>query len=228
MPLTRTGRCFVDTFVLLSSRLPTARWSAPNRRRCRSNRRQLLFNRRRLPSNGPRLPSSTVELCTGIRSCRLESPIFLSIVINPLPLTGTHAHPLVEPPRPEHCTVSRSLSLQDCPLALWAFGARPLLTTQHWRGGGGHPATFSTAPTHQTTGLRNRGNDTSKSTGRSGRQNAATRRNMRREERATVQGPVKEQQRDGMSHGGGGGGWTPNPRPAPTAFFNPRTTQCGT
>ena len=29
---------------------------------------------------------------------------------------------------------------------------------------------------------------------------------MRREERVTVQGPVKEQQPDGMSHGGGGGG----------------------
>ena len=28
---------------------------------------------------------------------------------------------------------------------------------------------------------------------------------MRREERVTVQGPVKEQQPDGMSHGGGGG-----------------------
>ena len=61
---------------------------------------------------------------------------------------------------------------------------------------------------------RKRGNDTSKSTGRSGRQNAATRRNMRREERVTVQGPVKEQQSDGMSHRGsiepsktrGGGG----------------------
>ena len=50
-----------------------------------------------------------------------------------------------------------------------------------------------------TTGLRERGNDTSRSTGRSGRQNAATRRNMRREERVTVQGPVKEQQPDGMS-----------------------------
>ena len=50
------------------------------------------------------------------------------------------------------------------------------------------------------------GNDTSKSSGRSGRQNAATRRNMRREERVTVQGPVKEQQSDGMSHRGGGGG----------------------
>ena len=48
-------------------------------------------------------------------------------------------------------------------------------------------------------------NDTSRSTGCSGRQNAATRRNMRREERVTVQGPVKEQQPDGMSHMGGGG-----------------------
>ena len=46
------------------------------------------------------------------------------------------------------------------------------------------------------------GNDTSKSTGSSGRQKAATRRNMRREERVTVQGPVKEQQPDGMSHRG--------------------------
>ena len=60
------------------------------------------------------------------------------------------------------------------------------------RGGGGGA----------TTGLRERGNDTSRSTGRSGRQNAATRRNMRREERVTVQGPVKEQQPDGMSHRG--------------------------
>ena len=49
------------------------------------------------------------------------------------------------------------------------------------------------------------GNDTSRSTGRSGQQKAATRRNMRREERVTVQGPVKEQQPDGMSPGGGGG-----------------------
>ena len=49
---------------------------------------------------------------------------------------------------------------------------------------------------------RERGNDTRRSTGRSGRQNAATRRNMRREERVTVPAPVKEQQPDGMSHGG--------------------------
>ena len=61
------------------------------------------------------------------------------------------------------------------------------------------------SPNTPTTGLRKRGNDTSRSTGRSGRQNAATRRNMRREERVAVQGPVKEQQPNGMSHGGGGG-----------------------
>ena len=53
-----------------------------------------------------------------------------------------------------------------------------------------------------TTGLRERGNNTSKSTSRSGRQKAATRRNMRREERVTVRGPVKEQQPNGMSHRG--------------------------
>ena len=59
-----------------------------------------------------------------------------------------------------------------------------------------------------------------------GRQNAATRRNMRREERVTVQGPVKEQP-DGMSRrgseGGGGFGWDPPPPwvprwPPPQAF----------
>ena len=62
------------------------------------------------------------------------------------------------------------------------------------------------SPNTPTTGLRERGNDTSRRTGRSGRQNAATRRNMRREERATAQGPVKKQQRDGMSHRGWGFG----------------------
>ena len=76
------------------------------------------------------------------------------------------------------------------PLPPSAFVATPALSEQHqvWFGGGGE-----------------RGNDTSRSTGRSGRQNAATRRNMRRGERVTVQGPVKKQQPDGMSHGGGGG-----------------------
>ena len=50
------------------------------------------------------------------------------------------------------------------------------------------------------------GGTTGRSTGRSGRQNAAPRRNMRREERVTVQGPVKKQQPDGMSHRGGASG----------------------
>ena len=72
-------------------------------------------------------------------------------------------------------------------------------------GGTAHHATFSTAGTYQILGSANAGNDTSKSTGCSGRQNAATRRNMRREDRVTVQGPVKKQQPDGMSHTGGGG-----------------------
>ena len=38
---------------------------------------------------------------------------------------------------------------------------------------------------------------------------------MRREERVTVQGPVKEQQPDGMSHGGGGGSAKRPKRPRP-------------
>ena len=71
-------------------------------------------------------------------------------------------------------------------------------------GGGARGAKRETTgrPGTPTTGLRERGNDTSKSTGRSGRQNEATRRNMRREEWVTVLGPVKKQQPDEMSHGG--------------------------
>ena len=48
------------------------------------------------------------------------------------------------------------------------------------------------SPGTPTTGLRERGNDTSRSTGRSSQQNAVTQRNMRREERVTVQDPVKK------------------------------------
>ena len=51
-----------------------------------------------------------------------------------------------------------------------------------------------------------RGNDTTRSTGPSGRQSAATRRSTRTGERVTIQGPVKKPQPDGMSHGGGA--WT--------------------
>ena len=78
---------------------------------------------------------------------------------------------------------------------------------QNQEGGGGHGTRRNQhSPSTPTTGLRERRNDTSMSTGRSGGQNAATRRNMRRKERVTVQGPVKKQQPDGMSHQGGGGG----------------------
>ena len=63
----------------------------------------------------------------------------------------------------------------------------------------------------------------SRSTGRSGPQKAATRRNMRREERVTVQGPVKEQQPDGMSHRGEAGvgqgsKWPSSPQVGPEAM----------
>ena len=64
----------------------------------------------------------------------------------------------------------------------------------------GTPCHIQHSPNTPTTGLRERGDDTNKSTGRSGRQKVATRRNMRREERVTV----KEQQPDGMSHRRGG------------------------
>ena len=66
----------------------------------------------------------------------------------------------------------------------------------------GTPYHIQHSPNTPTTGLRERGNDTSKSSGRNDRQKAATRRNMRREEQVTVQGPVKKQQPDGMSHRG--------------------------
>ena len=78
---------------------------------------------------------------------------------------------------------------------------RDVRKTFHTAGGGGG-GNNQHSPNTPTTGLRERGNDTSRSTGRSGRQNAATQRNMRREERVTVQGPVKKQQPDGMSHRG--------------------------
>ena len=89
--------------------------------------------------------------------------------------------------------------------------ASETLTTQGlpWgRGGGGG-----------TAGLRERENDTSSSTGRSGRQNAATRCNMRREERVTVQGPVKKQP-DGMSHRGHSPPTPPTPSDPPPRGSN--------
>ena len=69
-----------------------------------------------------------------------------------------------------------------------------------WGQGGG------TTPSTPTLGPRQCEPDTSGITGPSGRQNTVPRRNMQREDRVTVQGPVKRQQPDGMSDGGGGGG----------------------
>ena len=66
------------------------------------------------------------------------------------------------------------------------------------------PTTTSTTPSAATTGPRCCGSDTSRNTGNRGRQNAATRRSAQREERPTVQGPVKKPQPNGISHGGGG------------------------
>ena len=65
-----------------------------------------------------------------------------------------------------------------------------------------HPPHQPHSPDTPTIGLCKHGNNTSRSTGRSGPQNAATPHNMRGEERVTVQGPVKKQQPGEMSHRG--------------------------
>ena len=93
---------------------------------------------------------------------------------------------------------------------LWWCTCRPppkpkAPTRARMRGGGGGGSTGGTRGT-PTTGHRERGNDTSRSTGRSDGQNTATRRSTRRDERVTIQGLVKKQQPDGMSHRGGGTG----------------------
>ena len=82
------------------------------------------------------------------------------------------------------------------------------------RGGGGGskdcqttPATTGTTPSTPTTGPCYRGHDTTRNSGRSGRQKALTRRSTRREEWVAVQGPVKKLQPDGMWHRGGGGAY---------------------
>ena len=92
------------------------------------------------------------------------------------------------------------------------------------RGGGGAPAATSTAPA-RATGPPEHGHTTSRSTGRGGQQNTATRRNMRREDRVTVQGPVKKQHPTECHTGGGGrehrperarcGAWPPACGPGP-------------
>ena len=66
-----------------------------------------------------------------------------------------------------------------------------------------HPATSSTAPAHQRLGSANA--ETTPEHRPQRPSERSDQRNMRRDERVTVQGPVKEQQPDGMSHTGGGG-----------------------
>ena len=120
-------------------------------------------------------------------------------------------HIKVLPFRPQLHHVSEPPGVRTVPPRVPFKGGVPNYDFNAYRGGGGgsnnSPPTTglhqrgndTSSPGAPTTGLRKRGNDTSRSTGRSGRQNAATRRNMRREERVTVQGPAKNQQPDGMS-----------------------------
>ena len=78
------------------------------------------------------------------------------------------------------------------------MGSKALRTT---------PAATGTAPSTLTPEFRCCGKEDTRSTGRSGRRDAWTRRNTQRDEQVTVQGLVKKLQPDGLSHGGGGGGW---------------------
>ena len=92
-----------------------------------------------------------------------------------------------------------SKNSQTTPVTTSTTSVRQLLGTAHAQTA---PAATNTAPAHQPLGTANR-NDTSRSTDRRGRQNATTQHSRRREERMTVQAPVKKQQPNGMSHGGG-------------------------
>ena len=65
-----------------------------------------------------------------------------------------------------------------------------------------HHATSSTAPTHQLLGSANAETTPARALAAAADRKQRKRRNMRREEQVTVQGPVKKQP-DGMSHRGG-------------------------
>ena len=65
------------------------------------------------------------------------------------------------------------------------------------------PATTGTTPVHQLLGPLECGNNTTRNTSCSDRQKTLARHSSRREERVTVQGLVKKQYLDEMSHGGG-------------------------
>ena len=134
------------------------------------------------------------------------------------PLTRKRHQQQHRPQRPpEHSDPTRHAKgrTADCPGPCEETATRRTICPQkHSEARGGRPecrgewaATAEKRPRSDQHNLstpttRERENDTSRNAGRSGRRNAATRRGMRREERATVQGPVKKQQTDGMSHRG--------------------------
>ena len=140
------------------------------------------------------------------------------------PLTRKRHHKEHRPQRPSESIDSTQHAkgrAGDCPGPRQETATRRNVTQRAQGGGGGAngtPCHIQHSSNTPTTGLRERGNDTSKSTGRSVRQKAATRRNMRREKRVTVQGPVKEQQPDGMSHRGQPG-WGPGHPNIPHTIF---------
>ena len=76
------------------------------------------------------------------------------------------------------------------------------------------PAATNTAPAHQPLGTANAQTTPAGAQPAATDKTATTRRNMRREEWVTVQGPVKKQQPDGMSHRG----------VKPSPFFWPHLT----
>ena len=112
----------------------------------------------------------------------------------PCAMPATSPYPPHFPPSPPFSPLLQANPCHSCPcaspppqgIAWWPVDTNywaPLTRKRHI------PRHIQHSPGTPTTGLRERGNDTSRSTGRSGRQNAATRRNMRRGERVTVQGP---------------------------------------
>ena len=133
-----------------------------------------------------------------------------------LPLPSPSNTPLRRPVGFEHAVEGGSCMA----VVSWGWEGGLPTTGRHWRANG-TSRHIQHSPGTPTTGLCKCRKDTSKSTGRSGRQKAATRRNMRREERVTVQAPVKKQQPDGMSHKGAQGSWA-HPCARSAAVLQPR------
>ena len=143
-----------------------------------------------------------------------------------------HASPI-----PSFCHTPASQALPT--LLPWACCA---ICQFLWREGGGHSTPHSAQPQHTNDGAPQTRKRHQQEHGHSGRQNAATRRNMRRDEGVTVQGPVKNQRPDEMSHRGGGvrhwvtvpprggvgavTGWELPWRGHPVSCYRPRLSPC--